>query len=579
MHKMKTLVITAAAAAMLCQGTAMAAPLDELNEILAAQSELEQESLLSETLGLKEMQEMIKENGIAFHWKGGLTDGTEEVLNLQGKIPEGVYAELGFQLDRNAKNWKAEAGVGTAAAEWGSLALYGAQDTLQLAIPQLYEGSVALHAGNLKEQYEASALPALLGEEYNAVIPDLNVKFYPEAADLELLNGLLSAFGEGLTQGLEGIEDQIKVEKKGNQEKMVYTLNCPMDVVKDVYASFFDGYIGLISQFGALEITELAEFEDEVDLMLETMFTVMPEDINIDFYVEDSKLAKIAYELELDTSALETATGEVAEGMVESAGTAEDAAGGSDAFCGVVAYELAYVDPANPAAGMDIHMKMTDEEVGEYADFLLQLANTTEETTSVTTFSADISMAGQQIYTGTIYTQTFDAATGDLDCVLAIPADSNGLIGEAEAAQLPTLTLDSTFTEIDPGKCFVWKLDGLTVGMEGVSAGITSELTVNAQPEAITDVQPERVLLELDENELSMLVMEIYMNAQNWLSERTAEMDALTNDSDIEESIVIGEEDAETEITIDEAEDGTKTVAIIGGADGPTSIFLAGKVS
>lgn len=579
MRKIRTGMITAAAAAMLCQGTVMAAPLDELNEILAAQSELKQESLLSETLGLKELQETIKENGIAVHWKGGLTDGTAEVLNMQNEIPEGIYAELGFQLDRNAKNWKAEAGFGTAAAEWGSLALYGAQDTLQLAIPQLYEGSVALHAGNLKEQYEASALPALLGEEYSAMIPDLNVKFYPEASDLEFLNDLLSGLGAGLTQELEGIEDQISVEKKGDQDEMIYTMTCPMEAVKDVYASFFDGYIGLISQFELMEITELSEFEQELNLMLEAMFTVMPEEINIDFYVEDSKLAKIAYELEMDTAALEAASGEVVEDVLEEAGTAEDAAGGSDAFQGTVAYELIYADPSNPAAGMDIHMKMTDEEVGEYADFLLKLANTTEATTSVTTVSADVAVAGQQIYTGTLYTQSFDAATGDFDFVFAIPADSNGLIGEAEAAQLPTLTLDSTFTEIDPGKSFAWKLDGLTVSMEGVSAGITSELTVNAQPEAITDVQPERALLELDENELSTLIMEVYMNAQNWLSERTAEMDALTNDSDIEESIVIGEDDAEAEIIIDEAEDDTKTVSIIGGADGPTSIFLAGKVS
>lgn len=519
MRKMKTLVTTAAAAAMLCQVTVMAAPLDELNEILAAQSEVGQESLLSETLGLKQMQEAIKENGVAFHWTGGLTDGTEEILDLQDVLPAGSYAELGFQLDRKAKNWKAEAGVGTAEAELGSLELYGTQDTLQLAIPQLFQGSIALHAGNLKEQFEASALPALLGEEYSAEIPDLNLKFYPETSDLEFLNSLLAGLGGSLTQELAGIEGQITVEKKGDQDELIYTVNCPMEAVKDVYTSFFEGYIGLLSQFGVMEVTEVYEFEDELNLMLEALFSVMPAELNIDFCVADNKLAKISYELELDTAALEAASGEVAAGVLAEAGTAEAAAGEADNFKGTVVYEFAYIDPSNPTAGADLRMTMTEEETGEYADFQLKFENVTEETTSVTTLSTDISMSGEQIYTGTLYTQTFDAATGDLDVVFAIPADTTGLIGEAEAAQLPTLTLDSTFTEIDPGKSFTWKLDDLTFAVEEEAVGITSELTVNAQPEAITDLQPERVLLEMDETELTMLVMEIYTNAQKWLSD------------------------------------------------------------
>lgn len=572
MKKGKMIIMTAAAAAMLVQTTAMAEPLDELNEILTATPELKQETLLSETLGLTQIKELIKENGIDIHWKGGLTDGTAEILGVQDNIPEGSYAELGFQLDRNAQNWKVEAGLGTAEEVLGNLALYGDHDVLQLAIPQLYDGAVALHAGNLKEQYENSALSALLGEDYSAVIPELNMRFYPEAADLDLMNTLTASFTEALAQEAAEIEEQVQVEKAENGDEVIYTMTCPSEVIKEVYASFFEGYIGLVSQFNAVDTYELSEMEDELDQMIEEVFAVLPEEIDVDFFTKEGLLEKIYYELYLDTEAMEAVNGDVVEGVLDEAGTAQDAAGETDGFKGTAAYEIAYTDPSDPAAGMEIHMTMTDDTAGEYADVLVQLATATEGTVSETTLTAAISVAGEPVYTGTLYTQTFDALTGDLDMSLAVQADPEGMIGEAEAAELPVLTLDSTFTEIEPGVGFTWTADGLTLSADGESIGITSELTVSAKPEAITDLQPEYAILEMDETELTTFIMEIYMNAQNWLSEHTTETDALTNDAVTEEADAI-------ESAIDEAEDGSKTAAIIGGADGPTSIFLAGKMS
>ena len=128
MRKCGKLMITALVAAMIFQSTAMAAPADELNEILAGQAELQQESLLSETLGLTEMKDLISQNGIDVQWRGGFTDGTVEMLDLQEDIPAGAYAELGFKLDLNAENWLVEAGFGTEEAALGNLALYGDHD-------------------------------------------------------------------------------------------------------------------------------------------------------------------------------------------------------------------------------------------------------------------------------------------------------------------------------------------------------------------------------------------------------------------------------------------------------------------
>lgn len=560
-------LITAAMAVLLVRTTAMAAPMDELNEILTAMPELKQETFLSETLGLPQIKEMIKENGIDIHWKGSLTDGTAESLRVQDMIPEGGYAEFGFQIDRNAQNWKAEAGLGTAEGVLGNLSLYGEHDTLQLAIPQLYDGSAALHAGNLKEQYENSVLSVLLGEDYSGVIPKLNMRFYPDAADLDLMNALTDSFAEALIQETAGIEEQVQVGKTENGDEVIYTMTCPSEVIKEVYASFFEGYIGLFSQFNVVDTYELSEMEDELDRMLEEVFAVLPEEIDVDFFTKEGLLEKIYYELYLDTETMEAVSGDVVEGVLDEAGTAQDAAGGTDGFKGTAAYEIAYIDPTNPAAGMEFHMTMTDDTAGEYADVLVQLATATEGTISDTTLMAAISVEGEPVYTGTLYTKTFDASTGDLDMSLAVQVDPEGMIGEAETAELPTLTLDSTFTEIEPGVGFTWVVDGITLSIEDESIGITYELTVNAKPEAITDLQPEHVILEMDEAELTTFIMEISANAQNWMSELASALEPVTGE----------ESAADTEITMDE--DAAKTVSIIGGADGPTSIFLAGKVS
>ena len=599
MRKSGKLIITVLAAAMTFQMTAMAAPIDELNEILTNQTALQQDTLLSQTLGLTEMKEMMQQNGIDVQWRGGFADGTVEALGLQEDIPAGAYAELGFQLDLNAENWLVEAGFGTEEGALGNLALYGDHDKLSLSIPQLFVGALSLHAGNLKEQYAGSAITSLMGEDYSAYIPDLNTRFYPEEGDLDLVKGFVSSFEEAMLQQVQDIQSEVRVEKKGNSEEMVYTMTLPTEVIKDVYGSFFDSYLSVIGQLGIVDVSELYDAEEQLDLMLDAMFTVMPEDIEVDFYTKDNLLEKMSYELYLDTAAMEaqleqmdgeisyntqssdeveTILTEVVEGFLDEAGTVSDiyVEETAEGFKGTASYEIIYKDPSNPAGGMDIHMNMTDEEQGEFADFLIQMATVVEGTVSTTTVSMDITAMGENAYSGTIYTQTFDAATGDLDMTIAFESDPESLFAVEMDEEMPVIALDSTFSEIEPGIGFTWVMDGLSMEVEGQSIGITSEVTVNAQPEAITAPQQERVLLDMTEDELMSFLMEVMMNAQSWAAQFEPETEDGAYDMD-----VIGGYDMEDDEVYEETVIGAEAdaVTVIGGADGPTSIFLAGKVS
>ena len=128
--------------------------------------------------------------------------------------------------------------------------------------------------------------------------------------------------------------------------------------------------------------------------------------------------------------------------------------------------------------------------------------------------------------------------------------------------ELPVITLDSTFTEIEPGKAFTWTMDGLTMKVDGETIGVTTEVSVTSEPEAIAVPGQERVLLEMTEDEIMNLLMEVMMNAQTWVSQ--FEEDEAAEDYNSSEEIPGAEANA---------------VSIIGGADGPTSIFVAGKVS
>lgn len=524
MNKKGKMMVMAMASAMMMQATPVMAneALEELNTILTEQLQQTQESLLSETLGLSDLKEAIKTNGIALQWNAGLMDGTAELTGLTD-IPEGSYAQLGVYLDKTNQNWKVDAGFGALDGALGDLTLYGEHDMLQLAIPQLYEGAITVHAGNLKEQYDASALSLLFGEQYSAMIPDIDMKFYPEATDLELFDSLSAGFSKVLLEELTEFQQQINVEKREEQDSLIYTMTYPSEAVQELYTSFFDSYIGLFSRLGMVNVTEISEWETEIDQMLDELFTMMPEEIDVNFYVKNDLVEKISYEMYLDTAAMAGASDMMSEEEQQEEAVIEVSdAGKLENF--TLFYEFTFTDPTNLGAGMDMRMQMI-EETGVSGEILLQIANVTEESTASMTITAEVSAKDETIYSGTVFKQTFDAATGDFDIIVA-----EGMFDETDTQEELSLTLDSIFTQIEAGKGFTWKIDEFSFGSDSEKIGITSEVTVNSQPEAIEALPMERNIFEMDETELYDLILEISENAQNFIALSEGEVMAGSED-------------------------------------------------
>lgn len=569
MGKVSKLLAVTLAAAMAIQTTVLAAPADELNEILTKQVTVQQETLLSKTLGLNQLSENIEHNGLEMYWKGGLTEGTAEVFGIQDKIPEGSYAELGFTVDKNAQNWLINAGFGTEESVLGNLALYGDYDRLSMFVPQLFVGALSLHAGNFKEQYEGSVvkemIDSLFGEEYNNYIPELNTHFYPNSSDLNLISGLTGGFEEVLLAVSQDIENAVVVEKSGEEKEPVYTMKIPAEAMKAVYESVFEGYLSVFNSMNLMEAYETYDLEDQIDQMLDTMFMVIPREVSVDFYTKDQMLQKISYELYMDTNELaqmgqveeeisyftqsedelETVFTDVVEGVLDEAGiVTDDMERTSEGFKGTVLYEVIFTEPSEPASGIEIHINMTDDVQGEFADFQIQMATIEGDTTSTTTVDMNLSAMKENLFSGRVYTQEFNAATGDWNVTITMNGNLGSiLMEEMDPEELPGITLDSTFTEIDPGKAFTWVVDGLTMNMEGESVGGTTELRISAEPQPIDAPGQERVLLEMTEDEFMDLALEIMMNGQAWMTQFESE-----------------------------------EIAVIGGADGPTSVWVAGTV-
>lgn len=575
------MVFAAALCTSMIHSTAMAAPLDELNEIMERQQSLKTESLLAETLGISELGKAIAENGIDISLTGGLSEGTASLLNLDDTIFSDPYISLGFKLDTKLQKWLLEAGFGNDGISMGDAALYGDTEKLSLAVPQIFDGIVSLYSGNLKEQYEGSALEQMIGAETSAALPDINLKFYPDASDSYMLQMIVDVLEEGLNAEAEELKNQMQVEKEEAADGIVYTVSCNIEDIMDLYREVIEAYMQMIALTGAIESDVLELYEDTYDETLDQLHEIIQDDIEIKFHVQDGLIEKIDYELYMDTSAI-LAAAEAEEGSfsageaensqdaseelegIDMAGTEEAAAGegevleeagvlkeavtAADAqtteeegFKGYICYEWIYNESGNPYSSADFIVSVEDEKRNPVTEVRMQLRSEKEEQAAETTVGLDVTVNEELLYSGTIYRQAFDAVTGDFDLEVSF---DNGM------DEYVALKLDSNFADIEAGNAFTWNLDSLTLEAEGEAIGVTGQLKVSAQPGTIDLPQQERELLALDEEGLTRLLYEAVLNAQNWAAQ------------------------FETET----AED-TQSVAVIGSADGPTSIFLAGKVS
>ena len=557
--------------AMIFQGTAMAAPLDELNEIFEKQEELVTDSLMEETLGLSELGDAIEDNGLQFQVKAALDEQTFEMMKAESalteeeaEIFENAYALFSLQNDPNLKKWLLSASLGSAEDSILDASLYGDEEQLALSLPQFYAGALALKAGDFKEQLLNSDLAAIFGiTQENAVeIPRIDMSFYPEDTDddAEFFGGMK----ERIEEKAEEIEETLQVEKTESGDVTTYAATMNTSDIMDIYEIIFDEYLSLFTEATIVSVSgaDLSDMDAQVDQMLSELGSLLGDSVTVNFDVRDGLVEKISYELYMDTTALEQTAEAVENTMVEEAiaavGDAADAvpaeepaaqseaAEGTDtavqseatqtpetveqivevegSFKGYVTYELSYIDPAQPAKGMDFKVEMTDDEKTESVTILMNYGTETEGTVETTTFSIDVQENGESVYSGTPFTTSFDASTGDLDAVFAIEDEDDSV----------EMKLDSTFTEIEKGKSFVLTIDELSVTAGGEKVGMTSEIKVSSDPGDLAAPTQSRVIFDLTQGGLLDLINEVSANAQVWAAQFMPETEAPAGDVSVE---------------------------------------------
>lgn len=279
------------------------------------------------------------------------------------------------------------------------------------------------------------------------------------------------------------------------------------------------------------------EIEDTDEIQIEDIDGLEIEDTD-GIQIEDADGLEIesADEISDDDFEAELMT-EVFEGTVNEAGEVTNGEQAAESFQGSFHYEVIFVDPANPDAGMDFHMTVSDG-TSELAKMAFIMRNTRTETKSDTTVDLEMTSEGETVYSGTIYTSSFDAETGDLNVSFGMT--------DPESGEKVSFDLDGTFTQIDPGKGFTFVADNLGITADGESVGLTSELSVSADPGVIDTPADVLQLFQADQEELVNLVNEISMNAQ---SLAVSMMGSGSGQADSAYDVGVEEIQAETELS------------------------------
>lgn len=543
-------MVTAVAAGLLLPGTVQAdSPMEELSEIMEEQQERASESLLKRTLGLDELSDEMEDHGVSVQLKAGLAPGTAQTLDIQDEIPEDGYVQIGFQLDPKQKAWLLQAGANTGEESLIDLALYGDCDQLALSIPQFYTGALALGAGNLKEQYEQSALAQIIGDI--GTIPDLDLSFYPEEDAEAEWEELFENLEEEAEDRVEEFHDSIQVEKEMDGDTTIYKATVSTKDIMELYSAVLTEYCSALEATGAVnangtdpETGDPVTFDDMINSMTEQMQSVLGEEGTMEVQVRDNLVQAIHYELYCDTTELQQAgmeeLGEAMTELVEEelapAGSAENAApsdetetevefgvviGGADGsseisldaepFQGVLSYDIVYWDPTDVSRGFYLNMTATDQDENEVMGCYLDWTSTQEDTTESNMLYLEVSEDGEIIYDGIPFYSYFDAESGDYSVTLSLT--------DSESGEDVAIYLYSNFSRIEKGKSFLWTINELGMEANGEQIGLTGELQVAADPGVIEKPQESRMILELSQEELTSLAQEISLKAALWSSQ------------------------------------------------------------
>ena len=578
---------------------------EELKAILTAQQEQSADSLLEETLGLSQLTKAASENGLQWHFAGGLLPETAELLGIPDDWSD-TTCSLQARIDPKLKKYLFEAGLQHASDDLLDVSLYGDEDLLAVAIPQFYSGSLALRSGNFRQQYLKSGLSELLGNDASDDIPDLDLHFYPQTAASD--DSLISELQSTIT----GLHDSVAVTKATDEGVDIYTATLRADQLTDFYRTLFRQLLAPMQALDDFSADDAEELEAQLEEMLTMFQSVLPEEIPVQFEVSDQLLQRIHYELDLDVNALEALADEYDDSYDDDYDyddAYDDDYDYDDAYdddydyddahdddhdyddtddlydsdhtgaaFGIhvnesvselpkdidtisCSYELAFANPENLSEGYNFFMNLG---YGEAPSALMAVSlnynQQQEDGTESAALSLNIDADGESVYSATPYVMQFDSASNELAAQFSIT--------DSDTDETIALFFSGTFSDIEKGKRFRLDIDDLslnniTAAAEDMeSLGITASLSVDAEPGDIVTPTDCRYLLEMDQNALMSLFMECSANAEAW------------------SQLYAPESESEPESEASDILDSSSAVntSVIGGADNPTAIFLAGKL-
>lgn len=578
---------------------------EELKAILTAQQEQSADSLLEETLGLSQLTKAASENGLQWHFTGGLLPETAALLG----IPDGwsdTTCSLLTRIDPKLKKYLFEAGLQHASDNLLDVSLYGDEDLLAVAIPQFYSGSLALRSGNFRQQYLKSGLSELLGNDASDDIPDLDLHFYPQTAASD--DSLISELQSTIT----GLQDSVAVTKATDEGVDIYTATLRADQLTDFYRTLFRQLLAPMQALDDFSADDAEELEAQLEEMLTMFQSVLPEEIPVQFEVSDQLLQRIHYELDLDVNALEALADEYDDSYDDDYDyddAYDDDYDYDDAYdddydyddahdddhdyddtddlydsdhtgaaFGIhvnesvselpkdidtisCSYELAFANPENLSEGYNFFMNLGyGEAPSALMAVSLNYSQQQEDGTESAALSLSIDADGESVYSATPYVMQFDSASNELAAQFSIT--------DSDTDETIALFFSGTFSDIEKGKRFRLDIDDLslnniTAAAEDMeSLGITASLSVDAEPGDIVTPTDCRYLLEMDQNALMSLFMECSANAETW------------------SQLYAPESESEPESEASDILDSSSAVntSVIGGANNPTAIFLAGKL-
>lgn len=561
MHKIRTFFAKAGASAlavsMIFQMTAFASPMEELTAIIEAQNEAQKQhrSMLEEFLGTG-LGAAMKENGFSIQVRGNLMGDTIALMDAEEILSEDSYISFGFCNDPKQRKWLLEAGGGQTQEPLLNMSLYGDEERLAFSLPQFYSGALSLHAGNLAEQYEGSAIAQIMGiEDEQMELPDINMKFYPSEGLTDAINQTFTGWKEDILASAEELGEKAAVEKTEEGDASVYTVTVGTEHIAEFYQAYMNAYLSVLSDIGMAGLPEMETFESEMeaswDEMLASMEQALGESFSADVIVKDDLVSGYRFEgtMLIDQSEYDMTDTEDITDTLEAAESAEDAAeeaeenaedaaeeaeeNAEDAAENAVqntanaeeahiALDFTFADPADISKGYTCRCTVTSDS--NTSDVVFDMASETDGSTEKYTGTYDISVeeAGVETLVSMPFEMTFNSDTGDLDGNIEVNADGESFL----------MKLDSTFAQVEKDKSFIWTVDEMSVSYMGESLGVKGEVTVSADSGAFEAPQKERVLFDLTQGELVDLMNEVMANADTWMAQfapEDAAEDSLTD--------------------------------------------------